>query len=84
MCRPRLAAGSTEGSEAAERSDGGRGFGYTGGHFHRNWGDANNRKLFLNALLWTAKAEIPEHGIETKVSDEDLAQNLDPKGRRTN
>jgi type 1 glutamine amidotransferase len=67
---------------AAERPDGGRGFGYTGGHFHKNWGDANNRKLFLNALLWTAKAEIPENGVESKVTAEDLAQNLDPKGRR--
>jgi type 1 glutamine amidotransferase len=68
---------------AAERPDGGRGFGYTGGHFHRNWGDVNNRKLFLNALLWTAKAEIPENGVQSEVTAEDLAQNLDPKGRRS-
>ena len=67
---------------AAEREDGGRGFGYTGGHFHKNWGDPNNRKLFLNAVLWTAKAEIPENGVESTVTAEDLAQNLDPKGRR--
>jgi hypothetical protein len=26
---------------AAERPDGGRGFGFTGGHFHWNWGDEN-------------------------------------------
>jgi type 1 glutamine amidotransferase len=67
---------------AAERPDGGRGFGYTGGHFHRNWGEANNRKLFLNALLWTAKAEVPDNGVESQVSSDDLAANLDPKGRR--
>jgi hypothetical protein len=67
---------------AAEREDGGRGFGYTGGHFHKNWGDPNNRKLFLNALLWTAKAEIPENGVESTVTPEDLAQNLDDKRRR--
>ncbi|HJS06100.1 MAG TPA: DUF1080 domain-containing protein [Pirellulales bacterium] len=67
---------------AAERKDGGRGFGYTGGHFHKNWGDENNRKMFLNAVLWTAKAEIPENGVESKVTPDDLAQNLDPKGRR--
>ena len=67
---------------AAERKDGGRGFGYTGGHFHKNWGDENNRKMFLNAVLWTAKAEIPENGVESQLTDDDLAQNLDPKGRR--
>ena len=67
---------------AAERPDGGRGFGYTGGHFHKNWGDENNRKLFLNAVLWTAKAEIPANGVESSVTTEDLAQNLDPKERR--
>jgi hypothetical protein len=67
---------------AAERPDGGRGFGYTGGHFHKNWGDENNRKMFLNAVLWTAKAEIPENGVESEVTQEDLAKNLDPKGRR--
>jgi hypothetical protein len=67
---------------AVERRDGGRGFGYTGGHFHRNWGDDNNRKLFLNAILWTAKAEVPEGGVESKVTADDLAANLDPKGKR--
>ena len=67
---------------AAERADGGRGVGYTGGHFHKNWGDANNRKLYLNAVLWTAHAEIQENGVESTVTEKDLAQNLDPKGRR--
>ena len=41
---------------ATERTDGGRGFGFTGGHYHKNWGDENFRRLVLNALLWTAKA----------------------------
>ena len=43
---------------AVERSDGGRGFGFTGAHFHRNWGNENFRKIILNALLWTAHAEV--------------------------
>ena len=30
---------------AAERADGGRGFGFAGGHYHRNWGDENFRKI---------------------------------------
>ena len=37
---------------ASERPGGGRGFGFTGAHFHRNWGDDNFRKLALNAILW--------------------------------
>ncbi len=48
---------------AVERPDGGRGFGFTGGHNHKNWGNEDFRKLFLNALLWTAKAEVPLHGV---------------------
>jgi len=65
---------------ATERTDGGRGFGFTGGHFHRNWGDDNFRKLILNAILWTAKAEIPANGVPSTVTPEELKQNLDPKG----
>lgn len=39
---------------AYERSGGGRGFGYTGGHFHANWENDNARKLVLNAIEWVA------------------------------
>lgn len=66
---------------AVERPDGGRGFGFTGGHFHRNWGDDNFRKLFLNAMLWVAKADVPADGVSSQVSPEDLKENLDPKGK---
>ena len=64
---------------AIERPDGGRGFGFTGGHFHRNWGNADFRKLVVNAILWTAKMPIPSDGISTSVTPEELQQNLDPK-----
>lgn len=67
---------------AVEREDGGRGFGFTGAHFHKNWANDSFRKLILNALLWTAKAEVPPNGVECAVSEEDLAKNLDPKVRR--
>jgi type 1 glutamine amidotransferase len=66
---------------AVEREDGGRGFGFTGGHEHRNWGDDNFRKLVLNALLWTAKAEVSRNGVESQVTAEELTANLDPKGK---
>ena len=67
---------------AVERKDGGRGFGFTGGHFHDNWGNNNYRKVVLNALLWVAKADVPEGGVESTVTKADLDANLDPKGRR--
>lgn len=64
---------------AVERPDGGRGFGFTGGHFHKNWGNNDVRKAVLNALVWVSKAEVPAGGVESVVTDEQLAQNLDPK-----
>ena len=62
-----------------ERGNGGRGFGFTGGHYHRNWGNDDFRKLVLNAILWTAKVKIPAAGIESQVTAADLSRNLDPK-----
>ncbi|WZO96620.1 ThuA domain-containing protein [Isosphaeraceae bacterium EP7] len=67
---------------AVERENGGRAFGFTGGHNHTNWGNADFRKLVLNGILWTAKVDIPAGGVETEVSKEDLAKNLDPKPAR--
>jgi tetratricopeptide (TPR) repeat protein len=48
---------------AVERDDGGRGFGFTGGHVHWNWADPNFRKLVLNAIAWCAKVEVPPGGV---------------------
>ena len=64
---------------AAERLDGGRGFGFTGAHYHKNWGNDNFRKLVLNAILWTGKVEVPAAGVESKVTEADLKKNLDRK-----
>ena len=67
---------------AAERPDGGRGFGFTGGHFHWNWGDDNFRRLVLNAILWCAKAEVPPNGVrDTRPTLEQLESNQDEKPR---
>jgi type 1 glutamine amidotransferase len=65
-----------------ERPDGGRGFGFTGGHTHANWGDPNQRKILLNALLWMAKVEVPARGVEDRITAADLTQNLDDKPKR--
>ncbi|MDB6109235.1 MAG: hypothetical protein JWR69_985, partial [Pedosphaera sp.] len=67
---------------AYERPDGGRGFGFTGSHYHKNWGNDDFRKTVLNALLWIAKMEVPPDGVQSSVSEEDLQENLDPKGEK--
>jgi len=64
---------------AVERKEGGRGFGFTGGHFHRNWGNADFRRTILNALVWVTGAEVPAGGVDSRVSEDDLKENLDPK-----
>ncbi|MCB1094117.1 MAG: ThuA domain-containing protein [Verrucomicrobiae bacterium] len=61
-----------------EREDGGRGFGFTGAHFHKNWGDDSFRKVVLNAITWIAKGEVPEGGIPSATpTQEELESNLD-------
>lgn len=69
-------------SWAVQRDDGGRGFGFCGGHFHTGWGNNDQRKLVLNAIVWTARAEVPANGIESTVTEDDLKANLDPKGKK--
>jgi len=65
---------------AVERPDGGRGFGFTGGHFHLNWQNDDQRRLILNALVWLAKLEVPAAGVNSaSVSDVEIMQNLDEK-----
>lgn len=64
-----------------ERPDGGRGFGFTGGHTHANWGDPNQRKILLNALLWLAKVEVPSTGVPSELRPGQLQENLDPKSQ---
>jgi type 1 glutamine amidotransferase len=64
---------------ATERRGGGRSFGFTGAHNHKNWGIPEFRKLVLNAILWTAHVEVPKDGVECHLTDEDLTKGLDPK-----
>ncbi|MEM9444325.1 MAG: ankyrin repeat domain-containing protein [Verrucomicrobiota bacterium] len=44
----------------------GRGFGFTGGHFHWNWTIDQLRKVILNGIVWVAKGSIPEGGVESE------------------
>lgn len=63
---------------ACEREDGGRGFGFTGGHDHWNWGNDNFRRVMLNAIVWAAHGEVPENGVQDEPQDlEKLKENQD-------
>jgi type 1 glutamine amidotransferase len=64
---------------AAEREGGGRGFGFTGGHYHKGWANDSQRKLVLNAILWSAKADVPADGVASTVTEADMLDNLDLK-----
>ena len=55
---------------AFERPDGGRGFGFTGGHMHKNWQNDNFRKLVLNAVAWAAKMDIRADGVPSATPTE--------------
>jgi len=49
---------------AYERPNGkGRGFGTTGGHYHKTWARDDWRTLILNAIAWTAGVEVPKDGV---------------------
>ncbi|MGV3772013.1 MAG: ThuA domain-containing protein [Verrucomicrobiales bacterium] len=48
---------------AVERENGGRGVGYTGGHFAKNFENATVQKFLLNSIIWSAKGKLPDSGI---------------------
>lgn len=63
-----------------QRADGGRGVGFTGGHWHRNWAIDAFRTLVLNGIIWTAGLDVPEGGVKSSpVSEAQLNENLDLK-----
>ncbi len=64
-------------SWVVDRKDGGRGFGFTGGHFHENWGNDGFRTYVLNSLVWLAGLDVPADGVQCVVTDADLQKNLD-------
>jgi len=50
---------------AVARPDGGRGVGVVMPHFYKNWRVDDLRKLILNAVVWSAKLEVPSDGVKT-------------------
>lgn len=68
-----------------EREDGGRGVGFTGGHYHRNWALDGFRTVVLNAIVWSAGMEVPEGGVKSDtVTEDQLNENLDDYGDQMN
>jgi hypothetical protein len=57
---------------AWERGDGGRSFGFSGGHFHRNWELPEFRRLVAQGILWTMKLPVPDEGMNVDVPADDL------------
>ena len=50
---------------------GGRGFGFTAGHFYANWRNDDFRKLILNAIVWSAGLPVPAGGVESRFATDD-------------
>ena len=48
---------------ARQRPDGGRGFGFTGLHYHWALEHDDYRRVLLNAIVWIAGAEVPAGGV---------------------
>ena len=67
---------------AFDRPEGGRSFGFTGGHYHDNWGDENFRRLVVNAILWSANLDVPKDGAKVDLDPAELNKNLDFKGKK--
>ncbi|MEJ6718926.1 MAG: ThuA domain-containing protein [Akkermansiaceae bacterium] len=65
-----------------ERPNGGRGVGFTGGHYHHGWALDGFRTVVLNAIVWSAGMKVPEGGVKSNsLSEEELNTNLDEYGK---
>lgn len=66
--------------ERAAAKGTGRGFGFTGGHYHKNWKNDDMRRVVLNAILWISQTEVPENGIPSITpTEEEMQANWDKK-----
>ena len=64
---------------ACERAGGGRAFACTGPHYHASFQDENFRRLALNAVLWTARIDVPQSGVQSAVGPDDFRTTTVPK-----
>lgn len=54
-------------SWCVDRNDGGRGFGIVMPHFYRSWKIDDLRTFILNGIVWTAKREVPQTGVQSEL-----------------
>jgi type 1 glutamine amidotransferase len=62
-----------------DRPKGGRSFAITTPHLHEDWANEGLRRLVVNAILWTAKVEVPAGGAKVALDPAELKKNLDDK-----
>jgi putative membrane-bound dehydrogenase-like protein len=62
---------------AYDRPDGGRSFGFTGGHYHWNWANDDCLRLVANAIRWTAGDAIEASGSSLASEDVDVERLLE-------
>ncbi|KIG17959.1 signal peptide prediction [Enhygromyxa salina] len=69
-----------------DRPDGGRGFGFTGGHWYGNWIDQPEtphapmlRRVVVQGILWSAKHPIPPGGAPVDLDPADNGNYIDTK-----
>ena len=61
---------------AYDRPGGGRGFGFTGMHLHKNHVNDSFRTCLINGAAWVAGLEIAEGGVPSKTPTEDDLKKL--------
>jgi len=65
-CKAEMKAGKKQPlAWVSENPIGSRGFGFVGGHFHKNWAHPIFRRLVLNGIVWTAGLDVPEGGVQS-------------------
>jgi len=67
IAKPERASDNVVAWALERRRGGGRGFGYSGGHFYDNWLNDDLRTMVLNAIVWTAGMDVPAEGVQSTV-----------------
>ncbi|MDX1944622.1 MAG: ThuA domain-containing protein [Pirellulaceae bacterium] len=57
---------------AWQRPKGGRSFGFSGGHFHANWGRPEYQRLIAQGVLWTLGLTPPQSDFPAPLEERDL------------
>jgi mannose-6-phosphate isomerase-like protein (cupin superfamily)/type 1 glutamine amidotransferase len=66
---------------AYERDEGGRSVGYTGAHYLASLDEPALRRFLLNAVLWTARLDVPKDGARDELA-QDTARGYVEQNRR--